>query len=104
MPEQDGLEVGPTRRDDEAGLPPRSTEVILDWLTERLARSMGIDPADVDPREPFTSYGLSSSGAVELSGDLQDWLGRELSPTLVYEYPTPEILAEYLSSGGPRAG
>ena len=104
MPEQDGLEAGATQRADEASLSPRSTEVILDWLTERLAHSTGIDPAEVDPREPFTSYGLSSSGAVELSGDLEDWLGRELSPTLVYEYPTPEILAEYLSSGESRPG
>jgi acyl carrier protein len=33
---------------------------------------------------------------VVLSGDLQTWLEIELDPTLLYDYPTIQSLAEYL--------
>src|SRR5207249_2733002 len=45
------------------------------------------------------SFGLGSLQAVGLAGDLQEWLGRPLSPTLVYEYPTIEALAQHLAGG-----
>jgi len=32
-----------------------------------------------------------------LSGDLEAWLGRELSPSLIYDYPTIESLARHLA-------
>ena len=32
-----------------------------------------------------------------LSGDLEDWLGMRISPTVVYEYPTIETLAQFLA-------
>jgi acyl carrier protein len=35
--------------------------------------------------------------AVSLSGDLETWLSREISPTVVWDYPTVEQLARYLS-------
>ena len=35
--------------------------------------------------------------AVGLAGELEDWLGRPLSPTLVYEHPTIEALARHLA-------
>ena len=50
----------------------------------------------MDVREPFTRYGLESRDAVAISGELQDWLGRALAPTLVYDYPNIEALAAHL--------
>ena len=46
---------------------------------------------------PFDTYGLDSSAAVGLTGDLEDWLGQEIDPTLLYDYPTVESLAVHLS-------
>ena len=48
-------------------------------------------------RRPFAGFGLGSLQAVGLAGDLEDWLGRPLSPTLVYEHPTIEALARHLA-------
>src|SRR5215472_10516589 len=76
---------------------PPSRYTIQDWLVTRLSEVLGVEPQDIDIREPFTSYGLTSVDAVGLSGDLEEWLGLSLSPTLAYEYPTIEILSRHLA-------
>src|SRR5947199_8940441 len=74
-----------------------AAEAIQAWLVSQLSEVLGVEPQDIDIQEPFTNYGLTSRDAVGLSGDLEDWLGRELSPTLAYEYPTIESLARHLA-------
>jgi acyl transferase domain-containing protein/acyl carrier protein len=68
-------------------------------LTARLAVRLGIAAADLDPRERFSRYGLDSAGATAWIAELAAELGRELSPTLVWGYPSVEDLARYLSGG-----
>ena len=91
------------RRDqrDDPQIDLRSAEAIQQWLLAQLAERLGIAPHDIDIREPFDSYGLSSREAVTLSGELEDWLGVRLSATLMYEYPTVEALARYLAAPAP---
>jgi len=74
-----------------------SQDQIQNWLVEQIAELVVIDRGQIDIRAPFSSYGLSSKDAVLLSGDMEDWLDRRLSPTIVYEYPTIEALASHLS-------
>jgi acyl transferase domain-containing protein/acyl carrier protein len=76
-----------------------SEEEIQAWLVAQLSDVLEVETGDIDIREPFDSYGLSSKDAVVLAGDLEVWLNRRLSPTLVYEYPTIEALARYLAYG-----
>jgi len=66
-------------------------------MVARLSELLGIAPHEIDVREPFASYGLGSTELVSLSGELAEWLGRQLSPELTYEYPTIEILARHLA-------
>ena len=44
----------------------------------------------------FKSIGLTSLNAVRLCRELSTSLGRELSTTLAFDYPSPELLAEHL--------
>lgn len=77
-----------------------TAEVIQAWLVSRFSELLGIDPQQVDVREPFASYGMGSTEAVSLSGELAEWLGRQLSPELAYQYPkypTIETLARHLA-------
>ena len=67
------------------------------WIISYLAELLEIESSEVDVKIPFERYGLDSSAAVGLTGDLEDWLGSELDPTLIYDYPTIEALAEHLS-------
>src|ERR1700690_3290966 len=69
------------------------------WLTSRVAETAGVPAHDIDPAAPFDSYGLGSAQAVSLSGELEERLGTTLSPTLLYEDPPIDELADAL--GGP---
>lgn len=66
------------------------------WLVGRLATCLDAAIDEIDPDAPFDSYGLDSAEAVGLSGELEDWLQRRVSPTLLYDYPTIAALAEHL--------
>ncbi|GFE69988.1 acyl carrier protein [Chroococcus sp. FPU101] len=70
---------------------------IQDWLIAYLAQLLEVEPQEIDPQTPFERYGLDSSAMVVLSGDLQEWLKCKLDPTLLYDYPTIEALAEHLA-------
>jgi len=76
--------------------------IIEDWLVRQVAELLGTSQAEIDVREPLANYGLSSMAAVSLSGDLEDWLGKPLSPTLAWDYPTIELLSKHLA--GEPAG
>lgn len=71
------------------------------WLLERLEARLGADAEEVDRHMPFSYYGLTSIDAVVLAGELQDWLGRPVSPTLTWEYPTVSAVARYLADEPP---
>jgi len=75
----------------------RTVEEIQSWLILRIALIAEMEPGEIDAREAFSYYGLSSVAAIGLSADLEDWLGYRLSPTLAFDYPTVENLAEYLA-------
>ena len=58
-----------------------------------------VSRSQIDIRIPFASLGLDSAAAVGISGDLEVWIGRRISPTVLYSYPTIESLASYLAEG-----
>src|SRR5437773_10640237 len=74
-----------------------SVAAIEAWLIARVEGSTGIAREEIDISRPFAYFGLSSSSAVSLSGDLEDLLGRPLPATLVWDYPTIECLARHLA-------
>lgn len=76
-------------------------ELIENWLVEYLAELLELDGSEIARDESLASYGLDSSGAVGLIGDLGTWLGRELSPTLLYSYPSIDALTRHLTGGEP---
>jgi acyl carrier protein len=73
-------------------------DAIRTWLITNIASVVNLDPASIDVRQTFDNYGLDSLQAVSLSGDLETWLNREISPTVVWDYPTVEQLARHLSA------
>jgi acyl carrier protein len=77
----------------------RSPDEIRSWIVDYLSDLLEADADEIDVTVPFDRYGLDSSAAVGLTGDLEDWMGVEVSPTLLYDYPTVEALVDYLSKG-----
>jgi natural product biosynthesis luciferase-like monooxygenase protein len=86
-----------------AGPPP-----IAAWLAGRLAARLGRDAAAIDVRTSFSAYGLDSAAHIELSGELQAWLGRPVPPMELYDYPDIARLSAHLAgdtpAGEPAAG
>jgi acyl carrier protein len=82
---------------------PPTEKMIERWLAERLATLLEVSPEEIDVREPFSSYGLDSRTAVGLSGELERWLGRTLPTTLVWDFPTIELVARHLAGGTDEA-
>ncbi len=76
-------------------------EAIAAWLVDKLAGPLGLPASEIDPTRPFANFGLGSLRAVGLAGELEEWLGRPLSPTLLYEYPTVESLSRHLADDAP---
>ncbi|MDM0053046.1 type I polyketide synthase [Variovorax sp. J22R115] len=69
---------------------------IRNWIVAWMAARLGVAPVRLDVQAPFATLGLDSLAAVQLSGDLGRWLARSLSPTIVFDHPTPEALARHL--------
>ncbi|MEL7510339.1 MAG: AMP-binding protein [Cyanobacteria bacterium J06554_1] len=69
---------------------------IQDWLVKRIATVLQVDPNEIDIEEPFSVYGLDSSVSMSLTGELADWLGCDLEPTLFWEYPNILDMSQYL--------
>src|SRR5205823_1176952 len=93
---------GPSPVRDGTGSPAR--EVIAAWLAARVAGPLGVRPEEVDTRRPLAGFGIGSIQAVRLAAELEEWLGRKLNPTLAYDYPTIDALADFLGSPSSVAG
>ena len=97
MTPKDNTVQSPQRKPSDARREGPTAAAIEVWLVTHIAELLEIDPQEVDVRQPFTYYGLSSADGVILAGDLEDWLGRSLPATLAWDYPTIESVALYLA-------
>ncbi|MCK9460908.1 MAG: acyl carrier protein [Proteobacteria bacterium] len=67
------------------------------WLKARVAVRLGMMPEEVPADQPVTRLGVDSTEAVVISGELQEWLGRRVAPTALWDHPTIDALAEHLA-------
>ncbi|MEU8875712.1 type I polyketide synthase, partial [Streptomyces javensis] len=76
---------------------PEREEVLLELVCTQVAAVLGYPgPETVDPARSFSEVGFDSLTAVELRNRLNATTGVRLPATLVFDYPTPGALVEYL--------
>jgi acyl-CoA synthetase (AMP-forming)/AMP-acid ligase II/acyl carrier protein len=80
-----------------------SREEIQSWLVERIAQHCKVPAGEINPDAPLSSYVMDSVSAVMIAMELQDWLGRSLSPVLLYDSPSLSVLTERLADDSPPA-
>src|SRR5438105_2758798 len=71
-------------------------EMIEEWLIDRIARHIHVDSNHIDARTNLTRYDLDSMDVISIVGELEEWLGRPLSPTLFYENSSIRAVTEEL--------
>ena len=74
-----------------------SAEVIAIWLTKNLAEQLEVEPNELDTSEPIEDYGLDSAQGMIVVSRAEKQFGLEISPTMLWHYPTIEKLAERLA-------
>jgi acyl carrier protein len=77
----------------------KSVTEIQAWIVAYLAELLGVDSDELDVKIPFDRYGLDSLAAIGMTGELENWLGYPIDPTLIYDYPTIESFAQHLTEG-----
>ncbi len=72
-------------------------ERIQDWLITYIANRLDMEPDDIRATIPFSRYGLDSASTIVMTSDLIEWLGHQVEPDTIYQYPTVQALARYLA-------
>ena len=75
--------------------------ITREWLRGELSTLLGLPSERIDAGERFNRYGLDSAKATALIAHLSAWLGRPLLPTLAWEHPTLDALADFIGDGPP---
>ncbi|MGB6206797.1 beta-ketoacyl synthase N-terminal-like domain-containing protein, partial [Mycobacterium sp.] len=71
--------------------------VLLDLVRSHIATVLGnTTPEAIDADKAFQELGFDSLTAVEMRNRLKAATGLALSPTLIFDYPTPSGLASYM--------
>jgi len=79
---------------------PRTAAEIERWLAALVGQLLRIPPASIDMTARLERYGLDSVAAIGVTAELESYLGRELEPTLLYDFPTIRQLANHLTGAG----
>jgi acyl carrier protein len=74
----------------------KTQESIQAWLIDQFAEQLQLEPEQIDIKEPFDSYDLSSSQALIIAGKAEKQFGFRLSPILLWHYPNIESLSHRL--------
>ena len=74
-----------------------TADTIENWLLERVAQKLAIAPEEINVQLPLDSYGLNSADALSLISEGEEMLGLEISPMLLWYYPTIESLSQRLA-------
>jgi acyl carrier protein len=73
-------------------------ELISFWLREKISDYSKISCEHIETDTQISeTYGLSSLDAVSLIGELEDWVGADISPSILFEYSTIDDLSEHLA-------
>ncbi|MET0333841.1 MAG: SDR family NAD(P)-dependent oxidoreductase, partial [Rhizobacter sp.] len=83
-----------SERGDEGELRSR----VQNALASTISQLLQIDPKDLDPDSEFSVFGFDSISLTGFAGRINELYGLELTPTVLFEYPTIARLGQHLLS------
>jgi len=76
----------------------QESRAIEQWIQQWIAGRMGQNRAEIAATKPFADFGLDSLTAMELTEQLEKWLGLPISPTATWDFPNIKALAAHLAA------
>jgi hypothetical protein len=89
-----------------AGLPDAERmDLVLDLVRQEAAKALGhAAGTDIGPDDDFLDLGFTSLAAVEFGNSLRTATELDIALSIVYDCPTPRLLAEYVMSELSNSG
>jgi acyl carrier protein len=78
---------------------PATESQIQEWLITHIAAVAKLTPEQIEVDRPFAEFGMDSMQMFQLSGELQKFLGYQISEIIAWDYPTIAKLSAHLASG-----
>lgn len=91
-----------SRRSLPAGF--RDSAEAENWLLDEVARLLNVRREELNAAQPLVSLGLDSRSAIAVAGDLEQIIGRELSPTLIWDHADVRSLIAHVMDSAASAG
>ena len=76
----------------------RSEAEIRDFCLDYLRKSLDIPADEIVADANFARLGLDSGNSLHFLVGLEEWLGRELDPEVIYQHPSVTELAHHLAT------
>ena len=82
--------------------PAKRRQILESTVRDAVTQVLKISPSRLDSRKALGEMGLNSLMAMELRNRLEAALGRSLSATLAWNYPTVDALVQHLAAPSSR--
>lgn len=76
---------------------PHTAAEIQQYLTCVVAEELGTNPQNIDVNQSWENYEINSQQGMKIAVQVGDYLGLNLSPTLLWYYPNIQLLSERLA-------
>ena len=98
-PPAPGSQPATSRLMEQVRLAPPAAQraLMVDYVRSRVATILGAQAEEIGPTRRFFNLGVDSLMAVEIKNLLERELALPLQPTLLFDHPTSDALAEHLT-------
>ncbi|BCL39538.1 AMP-binding protein [Nostoc sp. MS1] len=81
-----------------SSFPIHTVETIENWIENWLSKKLNINTQSVKLNQSFAEYGMDSVMVVDLSQELEQWLGQaiQIDATVAWNFTTPEALTNHI--------
>ena len=93
-----GSYVGNGEAEEEGGI-SKEHQAFIDKMIDYVSKAREMQRESIDIDQPMSLLGFDSAGFVAMGRVMGDWVGKEISPAIVYKYTTIREIAGFLSRG-----
>ncbi|TLU98158.1 acyl carrier protein [Dyadobacter luticola] len=76
---------------------PKTFEEISDWIILNISRHAELDPSEIAPDADIAQFRLDSLLLVNITTELEEWVGMELSPSIFWEMGTIAATSQWIT-------